>query len=116
MLCQTYEDKMIFYFSENQKQFTEAQLKKNILKLLPPLEHVQEFIQPDDIIAEPELLIYRRIEHQFECDRALKWFSGTVLSFNRESNLFREQYDDEDESYSFSSLDDLKTDDLRVLG
>ncbi len=103
VLCQSYPDKTIFYFTHLRKALTECQLKSNLFKLLPP---TQELISAD---ADPELLIYRRIRHKFECDGSFKWYDGTVLSYNADTKEYRVQYDNEDEAYSFPLTSSPKT-------
>ena len=115
VLGQSHEDKNVFYFTHNRKALTECQLKVNLFKLLPPSDYVQEFVSAEDVTADPDLLIYRRIRHQFECDGSLNWYSGTVLSFNRDTMEYQVQYDNEEETYSFPLLDDLQSNDLQVL-
>ncbi len=90
-----------------------SELMQNLTKLLPQSSDAQQqFVSTEEISADPDLLIYRRIEHQFECDGELQWFAGTVLSYN---NNYRVQYDTENEIYSFPLLDDLNRNEVRVF-
>ena len=69
-----------------------------------------------DVQRDPELLIYRRIEHQFNCDGQLVWYKGTVLSFDKETKEFRIiLYDNEEEEYSFPLLEDLEKEEVKIL-
>ena len=84
------------------------------MKLLPP-DDSQQFMDVGEIISDPDLMIYRRIEHQFDCDGSLQWFKGTILGFDKDTKEYRVQYDNEDEIYSFPLLDDLRNNELHVL-
>ena len=118
VLGQNHEDKNVFYFSHNRKPLTETDLKLNLLKLLPQNSSAQQQLavpSETEIATDPDLLLYRRIKHRFECDGSLQWFDGTILSYNKDTGEYRVQYDNEDEIYSFPLLDDLKENDLKVL-
>ncbi len=62
VLNQSHTDKFVFQFSANRRVFTIEELSQNLFKLLP-LEIDPHSPSNDDIINDPELLIYRRIEH-----------------------------------------------------
>ena len=117
VLGQSHEDKTVFYFSCNRKQLTELQLEQNLLKLLSQSDEIQQHqeLTFDEITADPELLLYRRIKHRFECDGFLEWFDGIVLSYNQDTGEYAVKYDNEDETYFFSLLEDLKEDDLIIV-
>lgn len=68
-----------------------------------------------DVQRDPDLLIYRRIEHQFNCDGQLVWYKGTILSFDKETKEFRILYDNEEEEYSFPLLEDLEKEEVKIL-
>ena len=69
-----------------------------------------------DVQRDPDLLIYRRIEHQFNCDGELVWYKGTVLSFDKETKEFRILYDNEEaKEYSFPLLEDLEKGEVKIL-
>ena len=82
-----------------------------MFKLLP-LEIDPHSPSNDDIINDPELLIYRRIEHLFTCEDDAIWYQGTVLSRIQENlgllMMIMKKYD-------FSLLEDLVSGDLRIL-
>ena len=50
---------------------------------------------------DPELLIYRKIKHLFDCDGEDVWYSGTVLAFEEGTGQFTIAYDNEDDVYAF---------------
>ncbi len=69
-----------------------------------------------DVQRDPDLLIYHRIEHQFNCDGELVWYKATVLSFDKETKEFRVLYDNEEvEEYSFPLLEDLEKGEVKIL-
>lgn len=115
VLGQAHQDKNLFYFSHNRKPLSDNQLKLNLFRLLPQMDHVQQYINPEEIASDPDLLIYRCIEHQFDYEGELKWFCGTVLGYNKDTQEYRVQYDNEDEIYSFTLLDDIKNNELHVF-
>jgi len=43
------------------------------------------------------------------------WYQGTVLGYNKDSGEFRILYDDEKEECTFTLLEDLERDDLRIV-
>ena len=87
-------------------------MKQNLLQLLP-LESSPQYLSAEEIFVDPDLLIYRHIEHLFECDGKLIWYKGTVLGYDVEKK-FRVAYEQEDEEYSFDLLEDLENNELRV--
>ena len=114
VLCQTHSDKM-FCFSHNKKQFSHAELKENLLKLLSSYKEPEQNLTIEEIARDPEVLIYRRIEHMFDCDGELEWFSGTVLSYDKVTKEFRVAYDNEEDEYSFPLLEDLASGEIRLV-
>ena len=114
VLSQTHPDKTIFFFSHQRKQHTQVELKRNLLKLLSRPES-QQPLSSEQLARDPELLIYRRIEHQFSTDDGLVWFKGTVLGYSKESGEFRVVYDDEEEEYSYPLLQDLAKGEVHVI-
>ena len=115
VLNQSHSDKLVFQFSSNRRAFTVEELTENLMKLLPPLDDVQCTLSVADISADPELLIYRRIKHLFDCGGDQVWYKGTVLSYDASCKLFRVAYDNEEEVCSFSLLEDIISGDLIVL-
>jgi E1A/CREB-binding protein len=114
VLGQAHADKSVFFFSHNRKPLSECDLKQNLYQLLPH-DGVQQFVTAEEIILDPELLIYRRIEHQFDNDGKLEWFEGTVLGYNKDTKEYRIQYDGEDDIYSFPLLEDVQRNELHVF-
>ena len=114
VLCQTSDDQTVFQFSHNRKVFSDYQLMQNLFKLLS-LNCDQQALTIVDVQRDPDLLIYRQIEHQFDCDGKLLWYKGTVLSFDKGTKEFRVLYDNEDEEYTFPLLEDLEKGDLKIL-
>ena len=97
VLGQNHHDKDVFIFSHNRKPLAENELKLNLFKLLlqrniadEPQE--QSSLTFEKITADPDLLLYRRIRHRFECDGSLEWFEGTVLSYCTDTGEFTVQY------------------------
>ena len=82
ILCQTSNDQTIFQFSHNRKVFSDSQLLQNLFTLLS-LNCENQALTITDVQRDPDLLIYRRIKHQFNCDGELVWHKGTVLAFDK---------------------------------
>ena len=78
-------------------------------------EESESELTVEEITCDPEILIYRQIEHLFDCDGELVWFAGTVLSYDKESKEFRVVYDNEKDEYSFPLLEDVSSGEIRVL-
>ena len=116
VLNQTYHDKTVLQFSCNHQVFSIDQLTQNLFKLLSTTSVLcQDGLDLDQINPDPELLMYRRIEHLFFYDGQNTWFKGTVLSYDRDSKYFKVVYDTEDEIYSFPLLEDLEKGELRLI-
>lgn len=118
VMSQTYHDKTVFQFSHNSRAFSVSELKENLLKLLCTSEpHLGFCASAEEIAADPDILLYRRIEHQFNCNGNLVWFKGTVLgySYDKDTLMFRVVYDTEEEEYYFPLLDDINNNELHVL-
>ena len=114
VLGQTSDNQTLFQFSHIRKIFTDSQLLQNLCKLLS-LNYDHQTLTSVDIQRDPELLIYRQIEHQFNCDGRLVWYKGTVLSFDKETKEYRILYDNEEEEYSFPLLEDLEKKEVKIL-
>ena len=114
VLCQTASDQTIFQFSHNHKVFSDSQLLQNLFTLLS-LNYENQALTITDVQRDPDLLIYRRIEHQFNCDGELVWYKGTVLGFDKETKEFRVLYDNEDKEYTFPLLEDLDKGELKII-
>lgn len=114
VLGQTSDDQTLFQFSHNRQVFTDTQLLQNLCKLLS-LNYDHQALTITDVQRDPDLLIYRRIEHQFNCDGQLVWYKGTILSFDKETKEFRILYDNEEEEYSFPLLEDLEKEEVKIL-
>ena len=115
VLSQAYYDKTIFQFSHNRKPFSVAELKQNLLKLLSTHEIPHQSVSVDKVNADPEILLYRRVEHQFNCDGALVWFRGTILGYDKDTSLFRVVYDNEEDECHFPLLEDLANNELSII-
>lgn len=114
VLGQTHADKAIFQFSHNRKPLSVDQLAQNLSVLFCGGSCPQE-LSPDQLVKDPELLIYRRIEHLFDCEGQNVWFKGTVLAYNKGNKQFTVAYDGEGETYDFHLLDDLEKGELRII-
>ena len=115
VLCQTHPDKMVFHFSHNRKQFSNVELKENLLKLLSSYEEPEQRVTLDEIARDPEILIYRRIEHMFNCDGELVWFTGTILSYDKDTKEYRVAYDNEEGDYCFPLIEDFAKGEIRIV-
>ncbi len=113
VIGQTHSDKNVFQFSHNRKQFSCDELVQNLKKLLSSQNSL--VLSTEEIFSDPDLLIYRRIEHQFNCEGNLVWYKGTVLDYNKDSKEFRIKYDDEDEEYSYPLLEDFANNEVRII-
>ena len=71
--------------------FSDSQLLQNLFTLLS-LNCENQALTIIDVQRDPDLLIYCRIEHQFNCDGELVWYKGTVLGFDKETKEFRVLY------------------------
>ena len=112
VLNQTHDDPTIFQFSKNRFTFSVEQLAQNLHKLL--LGDSSK-VKSSLVISSPDTLVYRRIEHLFDCDGELVWFKGTVLSYNPNNNKFTVAYDNEKDFFEYPLLDDLKTGELKII-
>ena len=62
-----------------------------------------------------EALVGRTIMHKFEVDKAEKWFSGVIVSYNPNTHLHEIAYDGEEEHCFFNLQEDLAMDDLIII-
>ena len=115
VLGQNHSDKTVFQFSHNRQVLSCFELMQNLKKLLSLHSCHQSPLTTDEILSDPDLLIYRRVHHQFNCDGQLVWYKGTVLGYDRDSREFRIAYDNDDEQYSFPLLEDLTNNELVIL-
>ena len=115
VLNQSHPDKTVFQFSQNHKVLSIDQLAQNLSKLLQENPHQELSLERIRIHADPELLIYRRVEHLFDCDGKDVWYKGTVLAFDRENGKFRITYDNDNDIYYYPLLEDLDNGELRIL-
>ena len=76
VLGQVHTDKTVFQFSANRRQLSVEQLAQNLSLLFSTGSSPQKLCL-DNLQRDPELLIYRRIEHLFECGGEDVWFQGT---------------------------------------
>ena len=118
VLNQTNPDKSVFKFSHNRKQFSVAQLEKNLLLIIGVTEET-EFsnceLQLSDIMLRPELLVGKKIRHRFQVGEDLIWYNGTVISINPKTMEHQVQYDKEEDICSFALLEDISNGDLELL-
>ena len=61
-----------------------------------------------------EALVGRTIMHKFEVDKAEKWFSGVIISYNPNTHLHEIAYDGEEQHCFFNLQEDLAMDDLII--
>ena len=115
VLNQSHAKKQVFQFSHNRKVLTVEELSQNLCKLLPSDPPCTGQPSTCEVLRDPELLLYRRIEHVFNCDGVDVWYKGTVLSYNKDSGEFRIAYDNEDEVYCFPLIDDLRKGELKIV-
>ena len=115
VLNQTHAEKQVFQFSHNRKALSVEELALNLCKLLP--SDPSSTCQPSTskVLRDLELLLYRRIEHVFNCDGIDVWYKGTVLSYNKDSGEFRVAYDNEDKVFCFPLIDDLRKGELKIV-
>lgn len=113
VLCQE-GDKRLFQFSHSHKQLSVQELVDNLCQLLLPTTPESE-TDSARIAKDPELLLYRRINHRFNCDGTDTWYKGTVMSYDEVTKEYRVAYDNEDEIFSFPLLEDLKNNDLQFF-
>lgn len=116
VLQQNCTDKSLFKFSQNRKQFTIGQLTSNLLKLLEDSSTTstcETIPSTQEILLNPQLLVGKKIKQRFVEDGKLVWYEGTVLQL-LETEEFEVKYDDDDDVYCFSLLDDIKNGDLLI--
>lgn len=92
VLGQVHADKTIFQFSHNRKPLSIEELSLN-LSLLFASGISSNGLSLEQLKRDPELLIYRRIEHLFDCGGGKEtWFKGTVLSYEKEEKHYSVVY------------------------
>ena len=74
-------EKHLFQFSHNYRALTVEQLQSNLCQLLLPDYH--------EVERDPDLLLYRRVKHQFNVNGTDVWYNGTVLSYDTDTKHFR---------------------------
>ena len=115
VLGQVHADKSIFQFSHNRKPLSTEELSQN-LSLLFSSGIASNGLSLEQLKRDPELLIYRRIEHLFDCGNGKEtWFKGTVLSYEKEEKHYSVVYDNEDDVYTFPLLEDMENGELRIV-
>ena len=117
VLHQTNLDKGVFNFSHHGKQYSVAQLQKNLLRIIGITEETDLSdcqLQLSDIMEKPELLVGRQIRHRFQVGEDLIWYNGTVISINLNTMEHKVQYED-DEICLFQLLEDISNGDLELL-
>ena len=114
VLCQENVDNCLFKFSHDRRCLSVEELTDNLCKLLLPPE-LPEIPDYTKIAEDPELLLYRRINHKFIYEGTDTWYKGTVMSYDEANGTFRVAYDNEDEIFSFPLLEDIQNGDLLIL-
>ena len=114
VLYQTCSDKSLFKFSQKGKQHTVEQLASNLLKLLGDGHTTSEYSKIEEILSYPHLLVGKRIKQRFNVGGELIWYDGTVLG-RLEGNEYEVMYDEDDDIYRFSLLDDIENGDLEII-
>lgn len=110
MLRQVHENSDVFKFSKNKRQLTVPQLMQNLLMLIDNSVSSTNHM----IMTHPELLVGKRIRHCFQVEDELVWFNGTVINLNPVSMEYEIQYDGEEDTCSFTLLDDIVSGDLEL--
>ena len=109
-----------YFSSPNHRAFSIETITENLFKLLPNEESgaiamTSTQLTAEQIRTDPELLIYRRIKHLFDCNGEDVWYSGTVLAFEEGTGQYTVAYDNEDDVYAFKLLEDLESGELIIL-
>jgi E1A/CREB-binding protein len=116
VLNQTNIDRSVFKFSHQGKAYSINQLTENLCQLF---EETSSFTAPslEQVSMQPEVLVGKRIKHQFEVDEKLIWYDGVVMKLvDKARKMFEVVYDEENEEvYHFTLLDDIATGDLLIL-
>ena len=116
VLGQTHVNKDLFKFSCNRRQLSVGQLKQNLLLLIGVgQESPSQNHQLSHIRQHPELLVGKNIKHCFQVGDELVWYKGTILSMNPETMEFEVEYEEEEDTYLFTLLDDITSGDLELL-
>ena len=113
VLGQEHSDKTVFQFSHKRQTCSASQLKENLIKLLSPHEELPSLTE-EEIFDNPQLLVYKRVEHLFNCDGEMIWFTGTVVSYNEDTGEFSIAYDDEGDVCQYPLLEDIAKGELRL--
>ena len=86
------------------------------------LEELSEFIEQNPVgfsefVQEPTSLVGKLISHKFKIEDTgeVKWYSGTVISYNPATKMHEISYEGEDEHCHFDVILDLLIGDLKVL-
>ena len=143
VLSQTHPNKDVFKFSHNRRQYSVSQLKENLFLLIgvddeDPLFSLNDSNQAslndsnlddsnqvslndsnqaslfEEVTHNPEFLVGKKIRHRFQVGKELVWYHGTVLHMNHDTNDYKVEYEGEDETSSFSLLDDILNGDLKL--
>ena len=65
---------------------------------------------------DPTTLVGKSIKHKFELEGGeFEWFGGFVIAYDEKTNLHEVVYEGEQEHCHFNLLEDLLTEDLRVV-
>ena len=66
-------------------------------------------------LRDPRVLVGRKIEHKFNDECQMMWYTGTVVDYCSTSKTHEILYDDEDEKYNFDLIIDLINGDLIII-
>ena len=105
-----------FKFSCNRRQLSVDQLKQNLLLLIGVgQESPSQNHQLSHIRQHPQLLVGKNIKHCFQVGDELVWYKETVLSMNPQMMEFEVEYEEEEDTYLFTLIDDITSGDLELL-
>ena len=51
----------------------------------------------------------------FNCDGELVWFTGTILSYDKDAKEYRVAYDNEEGDYCFPLIEDFAKGEIRIV-
>lgn len=69
-----------------------------------------------EYLQDPSSLVGKRVTHRFELPNySMKWYEGTVLQFDKDTQQHTLVYEDDDEQYTFNLVIDLLSGDLKVF-
>lgn len=93
---------------------TSANCTKELEQVLVHTDQDDQVPSLEDVLHQYDLLIGKKIKHQFQVDGKQVWYECTVLQLNYKTNEFHIIYDD-DYVCVFSLLDDIVSGNLIIL-